>query len=405
MENNTNIECLPKTSCTGCKMCADICPQKAILFAEDEETFVYPLVDSSRCTHCGLCVHACPALNTKLHNKVGEVYSAYATNSALHETGSSGGLFPLFADAILGDGNVVYGAAFDENLKLKHCRVTDIRDLRPLCKSKYVQSDCGTIYLKVKSDMQLGKKVLFVGTPCQCQALKNFIGEKWRENLILIDFVCHGVPSQHLFDDNIRWNSKRYGNIKSIEFRYKSKGGVKHPQTLKMVYEKEGEEKSLLRLHYQDPFYFGFQKHITLRPSCYQCKWARAERCSDITIGDFWGIEKMGNGLNSKKGVSCVLLNTEKGVSLFAKIGKHLSGVFSFPIEFAVDNNECLQSPTKNVADRSAFFEDWKRHGYDYVVNRYLIPKRKWIFDFYYAMPHYLRALIRKLMDKRMRYE
>lgn len=402
MKTRKNIEQLPKTSCTGCKMCADICPSQCIQFAEDEEGFFYPTVDDERCIDCGRCLRNCPAKRVMLHPRVCQVQSAYASQRAIHDSGSSGGLFYLFAETVLNEGGVVYGASFDKNLLLKHRRAEKQSELRSLCKSKYVQSDCSGIYLQVKTDLQSGKTVLFSGTPCQCQALHNFIGEKMANHLVLVDFVCHGVPNQHLFDDNIQWNARKYGNIRSIEFRHK---GGPHPQMLKMVYEKDGKEKTCLRLHYQDPYYFGFQKHLTMRPSCYECLWAKPERCSDITIADFWGIEKLDKGLDSKKGVSCIAPNTEKGKSLFQKIRPQLSGVFSIPIEFAIANNECLGNSTRKPENRSRFFEDWIDNGYDYVVEKYLTPKRKLIFDIYYAIPGPVRKIVRKLMDNRMKYE
>ena len=404
MTKSKSIQALSKQACTGCKMCGDVCPKNCITFFEDKEGFFYPHVDEGNCIDCGLCSIKCPAINVSQNESPQVAISGYASDMRVKDTGSSGGVFYLLASAILKEGGVVYGAAFNERLKLKHHRVDCIEKLRPLCKSKYLQSDCTNAYTRVKTDLTSRKKVIFVGTPCQNQALKNFIGEKLIGNLLLVDFVCHGVPNQKLFNENLEWNETKFGRVKSIEFRYKGKK-VQHPQTLKMVYEKNGKEKSMLRMHYQDPFYFGFQKHITLRPSCYQCQWAKSERCSDITLADFWGIEKANIGLDSNKGVSCVLLNTEKGRKAFASVKTALSGIMEFPIGFAVENNACLGSATVMPKCRDKFFEDWNKDGYDAVVVKYLISKRKWMFDTYYAIPTQIRKIIRKLMENRMKYE
>ncbi|MBR8724383.1 Ferredoxin-type protein NapF [Bacteroides pyogenes] len=385
-------------------MCGDVCPKKSILFSEDSEGFFYPIVDESTCVDCGLCSQKCPALSVNLHEKPVMTSSAFASDASSKDSGSSGGVFLLLAIQILQNGGIVYGAAFDEQLKLKHHRVDSLDALRPLCKSKYLQSDCSGIYLQVKEYLKAGKQVMFVGTPCQCQALQNSVGTKLSDNLLLVDFVCHGVPNQNLFDDNLAWNTQRFGKVKSIEFRYKGKN-VQHPQTLKMVYEKNGKEKSILRMHYQDPFYFGFQKHITLRPSCYQCQWAKPKRCSDITLADFWGIEKANIGLDSKAGVSCLLLNTQKGQEFFLKIREKLSGVNELPIDFAVENNSCLGGPTLMPKSREMFFAEYKAEGYAAVVDKYLVSKRKWVFDLYYAIPKPIRKIVRKLMEHRMKYE
>lgn len=178
------------------------------------------------------------------------------------DTGSSGGVFSLLASCVIKDGGVVYGAAFNDRLKLEHRRIVEIEDLRPLCKSKYLQSDCSGIYSNVKKDLLAGSLVLFVGTPCQCQALQNYVGDNLRKNLLVVDFVCHGVPNQKLFDENLKWNDKKFGKVSSVEFRYKG-SEVQHPQTLKLVYERKGKDKAILRMHYQDPFILAF-KNILL---------------------------------------------------------------------------------------------------------------------------------------------
>ena len=404
MIRSKSITSLPKSSCTGCKVCGDVCPKHCISFKEDIEGFFYPTVDENKCVDCGLCTKKCPALNVCVNKKPDYAYSAFASDKCEKDTGSSGGVFPLLASCVISDGGVVYGAAFNDRLKLEHRRIVEIKDLRPLCKSKYLQSDCSGIYSNVKKDLLAGSLVLFVGTPCQCQALQNYVGDNLREKLLIVDFVCHGVPNQRLFDDNIKWNNRVFGNVRSVEFRYKG-SKVHHPQTLKFEYEKDGKEKTVLRMHYQDPFYFGFQKHITLRPSCYQCQWAKPDRCTDITLADFWGIEKANVGLDSKKGVSCILFNTAKGWTYYDKIKHKLDGINALPMEFAINNNGCLGSATKKPIDRDLFFATWREDGYDAVVAKYLTPKRKWIFDLYYNIPTPIRKIIRKLMEKRMKYE
>lgn len=400
-----NISLVTRDACCGCKVCADACNHKAISYVLDDEGFFVPKVDSDLCKDCGLCTKVCPSLNVGKRAKMDTCYATYAKNKKHLQQGSSGGMFGLLARVVLSEGAIVYGAAFDANLKLKHTRATSEEELMPILKSKYLQSDCSGIYKQVKQDLKDGKTVLFSGTPCQCNAISNYIGEK-SENLIIVDVVCHGTPSQELFDRcNKDYEEQNGCKVKSFQFRYKGKG-VKHPQSFKMTIEKNGKETEIVGLHYQSPFYFGFQTYVTLRQSCYQCKQTTPERSCDITLADFWGINKFNPQLRPNDGVSMVAPHTDKGVALFEKVCKTYEIYCEeVPYDFAVENNGNLKVPTKKPARRDAFFKDLKEKDFEYVKQTYLKSKRQYIFDIYYAIPTPIRKLVRKLMDNRMRYE
>lgn len=294
-------------------------------------------------------------------------------------------------------------AAFDENIKLIHKKADTINELPSLLKSKYVQSDLTGVYAQIKKDICNGILTLFCGTPCQVNALKNYIGGDIA-NLITVDFICHGVPSQNLFDKSIRWYEEKHkGKIEWFQFRYKGIG-VKHPQSfaVRMI----GEGKNRVGLHYEFPYYFGFQKYITLRPACYHCKWACSERSGDITLGDYWGIEKYIPKLDAKDGVSMILCNSFKGQELLDTIRtENIVTTHTLTLENAIENNGCLQGPSSIKVEREVFFHHLREWDFDEVVNKHLTPKRKWIFDLYYGIPKPIRDMIRKLMDKRMKYE
>lgn len=384
-------------------LCGDCCPKAAISFYEDSEGFKYPKVDEATCISCSICVKNCPALSPLKNDSAENSFAVFATDESKREAGSSGGVFGLLAEDVLNKSGRVWGAAFDNQIHLVHTKADNADELKPLLKSKYIQSDLSRVYRQIKQDLREGRYTLFCGTPCQVNALKNFVGNK-RENLILIDFVCHGVPSQSLFDKTIQWYEKKNGKkVEWFQFRYKSVD-VKHPQSYAIKHT-DGN-KIRLGLHYQFPYYFGFQKYITLRPSCYQCKWACSERAGDITLGDYWGIEKYASELNAKEGVSMILCNTEVGISLFQQIvnsGKVAS--VALPIQYAINENGCLKNPSKEKTERKLFFQHLQEWDFDKVVKAHLTPKKKWIFNLYYGMPKGLRNVVRKLMDKRMKYE
>lgn len=403
MAKNKSISTLLKEDCVGCRSCGDVCPKRSISFAEDLEGFYYPIVDDYTCINCGLCSTVCPALSVQFNDRCDKSYAIYANDVKIRESGSSGGVFRLLAEIVLNDGGRIWGAAFNEELQLVHSKADNINELQPLLKSKYIQSNLTDVYAQIKKDLLNGVRTLFCGTPCQVNALKNFVGKEF-DDLITIDFVCHGVPNQNLFDRTIRWYEEKH-NVKVdwFQFRYKSKE-VKHPQSYALHHL--GENDIHVGLHYQFPYYFGFQKYIILRPSCYQCKWARGERAADITLGDYWGIEKYIPRLNAKDGVSMILCNTLKGNALLEKLkSENAVTVYVLSLQNAVDNNGCLCGPSSAKLEREQFFSHLQSWDFNRVVKEHLTPKKKWIFDLYYRIPKSIRGIIRKILNKRVRYE
>lgn len=404
MNQNKSIVTLSHNECCGCFLCGDVCPVDCIGFKKDLNGFLHPHVDESHCVNCGLCSKFCPAINKYVNPSAEDVYAAYSLSSQNRDKGSSGGIWGLLAETVLNEGGKVWGAAFGDNLRLAHRSASDISELLPLYKSKYIQSDMSEVYNQIAQDLKSGIfYTMFCGTPCQCNALKNYIGDR-NDKLLLVDFVCHGVPSQDLFDKSISWYEKKNKTkVTSFTFRYKG-DKVKHPQSYMCTHK--GDDTAHIGLHYQFPFYFGFQKYITLRDSCYECKWASSERTGDITLGDFWGVEKYDESLNSKDGVSLIILNTPKGHKVFMNLVA-LGQIFHevLPMSCALSNNSALSSPSILKQERELLFCDLRNMPFDQVVKKYLTPKRKWIFDSYYMLPRPIRQVVRKIMDKRMKYE
>lgn len=395
-----SIALLPNNECCGCKVCGDVCPKNAITFALDEEGFFYPNVNDD-CIDCGLCSKVCPAKNEfyTVSSQDQTFVGCLDKDKTRRDKGASGGIFGLLASELLSEGYEICGAAFDENLQLKHCFASSEEEVGKQKKSKYLQSDCKGIYRQVKQKVKVGKKVLFTGTPCQCAALKRYLGEI-DSNVVIVDFACHGVPSQDLFDKSIHYYEQNNNcKVKAYSFRHKPKR-YGSPQNYLLYIQKGDRILPVEGKYYQEPFYCGFQKYITLRPSCYQCKFARTERVSDITLADFWGVEYVTNKWDRTSHPSLVILNNEKGHHLFEKVKQEID-FFETTKENAFKQNGSLIAPTKKTPNRDAFFEDLRCLPFEEVVNKHLKVKRAWVKNVYYAIPFPIRKIMLNILNKR----
>lgn len=305
--------------CSGCTACYAVCPRKAILMQPDKEGFAYPRIDWSLCVHCGLCERVCPYLNPDETRKPLSVYAAKAKDESLLLSSSSGGVFSLLAQAVIRRGGIVFGAAFDRsNWRVYHRSVDNDVDLTELRGSKYVQSDMGNCYKEVCECLQAGREVLFTGTPCQIAGLKHFLlalNGIMFEKLILVEIVCQAVPSPLVWGKYLAWRMKSCGvnmgacgKIEKIAFRSKKFGWKQYS----MVIE-ESNGVVWYSEHSKDAYMRAFMAGLSCRPSCYNCKVRELRSGADLTIADYWSINQRFPDMDDDKGVSLVLLNTEKG--------------------------------------------------------------------------------------------
>lgn len=314
------IQIVDKRKCMGCSACAQICPQKCIMMEEDNEGFLYPKVDRSKCVKCNLCNSICPVSNhPDYSDTVLSAYAGYSKDEEIRLQSSSGGMFSMFASTILKENGVVFGATLDDNLICRHTAIENIRDLYRLQGSKYVQSIIGNSYLKIRDYLRDGRKVLFTGTACQCAGLKAFLKEEY-DNLLIIDILCHGVPSPKVFEKYLQgMELERQEKVQDIYFRSKTYGWKNY--AVKLVfgdnskYEREGKDDEYIKL---------FLSEICLRPSCYECQFKKLERPSDITLGDAWGIQRTMPELDDNQGTSAIIIHTKKGMKNFEDIKKNL---------------------------------------------------------------------------------
>nr|WP_317282139.1 Coenzyme F420 hydrogenase/dehydrogenase, beta subunit C-terminal domain [uncultured Sellimonas sp.] len=387
-----------KKDCCACGACLNICPRNAISFQNDEYGFAYPHINRELCIKCGLCKKVCNYQKAEAGNyMVGNSYVALTNNTDLMES-TSGGVFASIAKSFLKDGGCVYGATMEYvngELVVHHIGVYEEKDLPRLLGSKYVQSNTENIFKSVKNDLNSGKKVLFCGTPCQVDGLRGYLGEKY-QNLLLIDLVCHGVPGQKIFVDFIKNLEKRQ---KIVHFRFRDKNSIVG-YTGKIFFE-NGKEKFLYRTEnsYTDYFLKGYIQ----RENCYSCKYASDCRPGDMTIGDFWGIQKEhpelmkinGGMIDPQNGVSCLIVNTEIGKSYLEKYKK---GLKLWKSEFSkiAANNEQLNMPSKlNRLKRESILQKYRTGGYKAVEHDF--RKEKGIKFYFIKLKNRLRSLKRKM--------
>lgn len=349
--------------CCGCTACASVCAHDAITMEPDVMGFLYPKVDISKCVNCGLCENVC-AFNDNYDKSFNlsqpDCYGARHKNLTEVETSRSGAAFIAISDVILNAGGVVYGAGYGEHYRVEHKRATTRKERDEFKGSKYVQSDLRGVFRQVKQDLQNGLLVLFSGTPCQTAGLASYVGKRLRENLYLVDIICHGVPSPRFWQDFLQYIEKKQGDkVCWVNFRDKQEGGWhNHVETFKFV-NQEGKMR----------YTFMFYRHIIFRHSCGNCHYCNMQRPSDITLGDFWGWEKTNPSFNLDDiGVSLLLINTEKGRKLFEMARKDLD-VFPAKLENCLQPN--LMRPTNTHPARLKFEKLYARKGFLAAMKRY----------------------------------
>lgn len=364
-----------KNECTGCLACVSVgC---AFLKAEyDEEGFIQPLVHE-KCNDCGRCAKACPQLvkEALFNNYVPKHYACVANDSSVLMRSSSGGLFSVLALNVIRKKGIVFGAAFNKYMQLKHVAVDKEENLSQLCGSKYLQSDVSGCYLKVKTFLDKGRYVLFCGLPCQIDGLNHYLGNKHSEYLIRVDILCKGAPSPGVFSTYLAHQEKIFREkITNVNFRDKSFGW----------------EKAVMCIHFenglmvkkpltQTSFGAAFSTNLIMRESCYQCRYRGLQRVGDLSLGDCWGIKKESKFYSEKaKGVSLLSVNSTKGADLFADI---LTSINYEPadISTAVVNNSALRTSSYANRKRARFFNGFRRNPQKALL-RYTLIHRMLVF-------------------------
>lgn len=390
-----------KIDCCMCKNCLRVCKFNAINLKIDKYGFEYAILDRSKCKNCGLCDKVCPVKNINYEKE--RVYSAgiaYSLDEYIKRNGSSGGLFGCFAKNVIENKGCVYGASFDKKMKLKTTKAEKEEELFSMYKSKYLLCDTNSQFQSIKHDLDGDRFVLYCSTPCQIEALKLFLKKDY-ENLITIDFVCHGVSSQFIFDRFCQMYEQQHKcKITTFQFRKKIKNpSSSHYFSIGKI--KNGKKLEKKGLYFFFPYYNAYCKQIINRPNCYDCKFATKKRVSDITIGDFHTINKYRKNINRFEGVSMFLCNTKKGELFFNRVKENLF-VEKISLDTLYSNNRFTKSNSEEskhlVKNSRIFLDQLLNFGITHKAKKMLFTKKDFFKIIYYKCPAFIRRIVKDMI-------
>lgn len=360
-----------KAECCGCTACQQICGHGAITMETDDDGFIFPIKNLSACVNCGLCEKVCPFSQPKYYNNTLGVYATSIKDVIERKRSSSGGLFYAIAEYVIENYGIVFGSILDEKLKVRHACAESVEDLTKMRGSKYVQSALHDTYRSVKEELLKGRLVYFTGVGCQVAGLKSYLMKDY-DNLITSDLVCHGTPNQKVFDAHICYCEEKYkGKVKDYQFRNNEKWGVCESVTI----VKDSQTRVFSLPYYSlSPYLYSFMHAMTYRDSCYECPFAKLPRQGDITLADFWGAKKFFPNLDTRNGVSLILVNSEKGKAYFDKIKGNLY-IEESNISDAEHENQNLTERTSRPEIRDRIFYLLRKDGYSHIAKTRFRPK------------------------------
>lgn len=372
-------------NCTGCHACSASCPKEAISMQPNFEGFLYPVIDKTKCVNCKMCEKVCPAISpiqTVVEPAVTEpsrsietttekqsasllAYAAYNNDEEVRLNSSSGGIFTAIAQKIIEQGEIIFGAKFTDDFSVAHGWTDSVEGIKNFQGSKYVQSVIGSSYKECKEFLEQGRKVLFSGTPCQIQGLKKYLKKEY-ENLFTVDFICHGVPSNKLWQKyKIFREKKSASQTVKTAFRRKNDGWKQY--SLSFTYANDSE---YCASHRKDPYMKMFLTDIALRSSCYNCPVRFLNRPSDITLADFWGVENVLPHFDDNKGTSLVMLHSSQAVDFWSML-KYGCTMEQIVLEQGIKYNPSMVRSPKMPKARTEFYFDLETKPFEKVLKKY----------------------------------
>ena len=398
----------PENDCTMCMACANACPKDAIYVSTNEYGYEKICINQDLCIDCGICERICENRNNIEKNKPHTGYAAQARDKEKLEKSASGGAFQMLAEYVLDQNGVCYGcnSSFGENgYGAKHIRVDTMDRLYLILNSKYVPSIIGDTYKMAENDLKNEKLVLYSGTPCQIQGLKSYLKKDY-DNLLTVDLICHGVTSTKLFNDYLSIEENN-NNIKITDYMFRDKSVSWGTNFCYEYYKKSDKNKKLRIKHLPregSSYMINYLRGNIFRENCYTCNLSCDLRVSDITIGDYWGIEvenpelatQKADPIIIRKGVSCILLNTKKAERFIEAINKKMI-IYKVDINSIISNNGNLQRASVRGNGRDVFLENYKKFGYKKIEDDYnvSVKKKMWIYNFKNILKSHLPDRIR----------
>lgn len=332
--------------CTGCSACYNSCKHDAIRMISNNEGFLIPDIDNSKCINCNLCERNCPIINPQANENRTDPETFAMWSNPDRKISSSGGAFSALARTIFSKRGVVFGAAFDSNFKCTHIEAHNLEELAPIRGSKYVQSDIGTSYTNAKKYLNNNQWVLYTGTPCQIAGLYAFLRKPY-DKLITLDLVCHGVPSNEIFQTYLKKLKSSNSKIQQIDnFVFRRLNGWNISPSIIT----KNKSKSLYDI--EALYMSAFNRSAIFRNCCYSCKYAKIPRIGDCTIADFWGIGRHGIPFKHDilKGVSLILSNNKKGDQIISEMDDIF--IEKRTLAEALIENHNLNGPSKKPNNR-----------------------------------------------------
>lgn len=360
---------LPRERCSGCTACAAVCPKQCITMIPNRDGFLYPHIQDDACIHCRKCEHACPVLHCNTPTlKIPMAFASKNLNEDCRLKSSSGGVFSALAEHVIAQGGIVFGAAISEDKQVKHISAENMNDLVCLRGSKYVSSFLGNTFWQVLQQLQSGRVVLFSGTPCQVEGLLSILKQPY-QNLLTVDFVCHGVPSAKVWKEYLKYQERQNGaKVHAVSFRNKETGWKNF--SMKIGFANGGVYSAPMR---DDPYLHAFLDNLCLRPSCHDCAFKGANRSSDITLADFWGIQTVMPEEDDDRGTSLVFVHSEKGRSLLEQLNGQIT-IKETDAASAIDHNSAMVKSVPAYHFRQYFFHMLGKKRFDKLVNNCFNP-------------------------------